>query len=276
MSSDVYVAGNGVTHRPGKAPTHLHVIRAIARREVGIASRGRFVRLFFLGSLLPPLVMGIILVVRVMAKKAVGVDLGWDPVLRMLMIQAMPVFLLALGLGTPLVARDRAEDVLYLYAVRPVLPWHYTWGKMLAVAIPTFLLMFLPGILLAVLRQGVMGDAIRTADSALLVGKVGLAALFIAIGYAGATVGPSAAMRRSRWALLLALVLFVVPDAIVEGIWQDDGYSAGPASGAVELLRALFGERDASYGLVGAAVLAVYGALGALLTLRAVRKEMIP
>ncbi len=259
-----------------KAPSHVHVIRSIARREVGIASRGRMVRLFFLGSLLPPLVMGIILVVRVMAKKAVGVDLGWDPVLRMLMIQAMPVFLLSLGLGTPLVARDRAEDVLYLYAVRPVLPWHYTWGKMLAVVIPAFLLLFLPGVLLAVLRQGVMGDKIGTDESILLVLKVGLAASFIAMGYAGVSVGASAATRRARWALLIAFAVFVVPDAIVEGIWQEDAYGAGPANAAVELLRALFGEREPVRGLVGAAVLAVYGALGILVTLRGVRREMIP
>ena len=225
---------------------------------------------------MPPLVMGIILVVRVMAKKAVGVDLGWDPVLRMLMIQAMPVFLLALGLGTPLVARDRAEDVLYLYAVRPVLPWHYTWGKLLAVAIPAFLLMFAPGVLIAVLRQGVMGNQVGTGESVMLVLKVGLAAIFIAMGYAGVSVGPSAATRRSRWALLIALAIFVVPDAVLGGVWKDEAYGVGPGNAAVELLRSLFGDRDVLRGLVSAGCLTAYAALGTLVTLRAVRREMIP
>ncbi len=259
-----------------RAPSNLHVIRAIARREVGIAARRRLVRLLFLGSLLPPLIMAVILVVRVMAEKTTGMDLGWDPVLRFLLIQAMPVWLLALGLGTPLVARDRAEDVLYLYAVRPVMPWHYALGKMVAVALPSFLLLLVPGVLIAVLRQGVMAEKVATGESVVLVLKVALAALFIAVAYAGISVGPSAATKRARWALLIAVLICIVPDSVVQIIWGADAYSLAPPNAAGDMLRALFNDRSWDYGVLAGLVLAAYGVAGTAITMRAVRREMIP
>jgi hypothetical protein len=257
-----------------RAPSDLHVIRSIARREVGIASRRRLVRLLFLSSLLPPLIMGVILVMRVMAEKTTGMDLGWDPVLRFLQVQAVPVTLLALGLGTPLVARDRAEDVLYLYAVRPVMPWHYALGKMMAVALPAFLLLIVPGILIAVLRQGVMADRVGTGESVVLVLKVAAAAFFIASAYAGVSVGPSAATKHARWALLIAAFFLFVPDLMLSQIW--DSYAVGPFFSGQQLLRALFGEATWIRGLAAAAVLAAYGVVGIFVTMRAVRREMIP
>ncbi len=265
-----------VSRPPRTAPSHLHVIRSITRRELGIAARRWLVRLLFFFSLVPPVVFGIILVVRVMAKQAVGMDLGWDPVLRFLMVQAQPVTLLALGLGTPLVARDRSEDVLYLYATRPVLPWHYTAGKMLAVALPSFLLLVVPGILIAVLRQGVLGAEVTAGQSLLLVAKVVLAALFIAVGFAGVSVGPSAVTKRARWALLIAAVFFIVPDSIMTAVRGSDALALGPAAAGRDFLRALFGDLAASRAWLGALVLTVYGLLGVTATQRAVRREMIP
>lgn len=259
-----------------RAPTHWHVIRSIARRELGIASRRKLVRLLFLFSALPPLVMGVILVVRVMAERATGADLGWDPVLRFLFIQSMPVALLALGLGTPLVARDRSEDVLYLYAVRPVMPWHYTLGKLLAVALPTFGLLMVPGFLIAVLRQGVMPDKVGTGESVVLVAKVALSALFMAAGYAGVSVGPSAATKRARWALLIAAFFFVIPDNVIRAIWGMDAYAVGPAEAVQALLGALFGDAGLLRGVLAAGVLSLYAGVGAMITMRAVRREMIP
>ncbi len=259
-----------------RAPSHWHVIRSIARRELGIASRRKLVRLLFLFSALPPLVMGVILVVRVMAESATGTDLGWDPVLRFLFIQAMPVALLALGLGTPLVARDRSEDVLYLYAVRPVMPWHYTLGKMLAVALPTFGLLVVPGFLIAVLRQGVMPDKVGTGESMILVAKVVVAGLFMAAGYAGVSVGPSAGTKRARWALLIAAFFFVIPDNVFRAIWGSDAYAVGPAEAAQALLGFFFGDSGLLRGALAALALSLYAAAGAMVTMRAVRREMIP
>lgn len=259
-----------------RSPSAWHVIRAIARREIGIALRRRHVRLLFLGSLVPPLVFGIILVVRLMAQKAVGVDLGWDPVLRFLQVQVAPVLLLALGLGTPLVARDRAEDVLYLYAVRPVSPWHYALGKMLAVAGPAFALLLLPGLLIAVLRQGLLSDQIGAPETALLSGKIALSALVLGLAYAGASVGPSAAVKRARWALLIALALFTVPDSLVEFAFGEDAIPIGPAKASEALLASLFEGRDTGVGAISAFVLLAYAALGAAITMIRVREEMRP
>ncbi|HET9233302.1 MAG TPA: hypothetical protein VFP10_04110 [Candidatus Eisenbacteria bacterium] len=259
-----------------RAPSAWHVIRAIARREIGIAMRRRLVRLLFLGSLVPPLVFGIILIVRLMAEKAVGMDLGWDPVHRFLQVQVAPVLLLSLGLGTPLVARDRAEDVLYLYAVRPVAPWHYALGKMLAVAAPAFGLLVLPGFLIAVMRQGVLPDQIHFFESLLLVGKIGLAALFLGVAYAGASVGPSAAVKRARWALLLALALFTLPDALIELVLGNDAIAIGPAKASEIMLGMLFQGSDVKRGIAALVVLLLYGVLGSVVTLVRVREEMRP
>jgi ABC-type transport system involved in multi-copper enzyme maturation permease subunit len=258
-----------------RAPSPWHVMRAIARRELGIALRRKLVRLLFLGSVGPPLVFGIVLVVRLLAEKAMGADLGWDPVLRFLQVQSFPVALLALGLGTPLVALDRSEDVLYLYAVRPVSPWHYAVGKMLAVAFPSLFLLLIPGILIAMLRQGLMPD-VATGDSLLLVGKVALAALFLAVAYAGVSVGPSAATKRARWALLIAISFFWIPDAAAQLVWRGNAYALGPGNAAEDLLSALFGDAEALRGWLSALVLGVYAVAGAWITMFKVRKEMTP
>jgi hypothetical protein len=252
-----------------RAPSSWHVVRAITRREVGIALRRKLVRLLFLASTVPPLVFGIILVVRIMAEKASGMDLGWDPVLRFLQVQSAPVALLALGLGTPLVSRDRSEDVLYLYAVRPVSPMIYAVGKMLAVAFPTMALLLIPGVLIAILRQGLMPDTVHTGESLLLVAKVALASFFVAWAYAGISVGPSAATKRSRWALLLA-------DTAVQLIWRDGAYAVGPANAAVDLMEALLGGGEAPHGWVSAGVLAAYAVIGALVIKLRVQREMTP
>jgi ABC-type transport system involved in multi-copper enzyme maturation permease subunit len=258
------------------APSGWHVIRAIARREVGIAARRKLVRLLFLASAVPPLVFGIILVVRLLAEKAVGMDLGWDPVLRFLQVQAFPVTLLALGLGTPLVARDRAEDVLYLYAVRPVSPWHYAWGKILAVAVPCFFLLVAPGVLIAVMREGILPDKVKTGESLLLIGKVTVLALFMAAGSAGVSVGPSAATKRSRWALLMALAVYIVPDAIAQAIWGERAYPVGPGHAVEGLLEAFFLGSETFRGVLSASLLALYAGAGALVTFARVRREMTP
>lgn len=258
------------------APSAGHVMWAIARRELGIALRRKLVRLLFLGSLLPPLVFGIFLVVRILAEQATGADLGWDPLVPFLRWQAIPVALLALGLGTPLVARDRSEDVLYLYAVRPVSPWYYTGGKMLAVALPAALLFLLPGMLIAVLRQGLLPEEVGTIESLVLVGKVTLTAVFLAGAYAGVSVGPSAATKRARWALLIAFLFFWFPDTISQIIWRGDGYALGPLVAGEQLLDALFKEESALRGWVCVAVMCAYTVGGALVTRRKVRGEMTP
>jgi ABC-type transport system involved in multi-copper enzyme maturation permease subunit len=258
-----------------RAPSSWHVMRAIARRELGIAMRRKLVRLLFLGSVGPPVVFAIILVIRILAEKMGGMNLGWDPILQFLAGQAFPVALLALGLGTPLVALDRSEDVLYLYAVRPVSPWNYAVGKMLAVAFPSLLLLFLPGVLIAGFRMGLMPE-VGIGQSLVLVGKLALAAVFVSAAYAGVSGGPSSATKRARWALFIAIAFFWIPDSAANIIWHRNPYALGPWSAGRELLSALFHQSDALRGWLSVVVLSVYAAAGVWVTMVRVRKEMTP
>jgi ABC-type transport system involved in multi-copper enzyme maturation permease subunit len=258
-----------------RPPTSAQVAAAIARREIMIALRRRLVKLLFLGNLIPPLVMAIILIVNILARGAGIGDLGWDPLARLLQIQIGPVLLLALGIGTPLVARDRSEDVLFLYATRPVTPWSYTFGKMLAVAIPAMALLVLPAILIAILRAGLMED-FGVVDSLVLIAKVTLVAFLVAWGYSGVSVGPSAAAKKARWALLLAFMCFAIPSAISEFIWGYGHYALDPGEASKDLIAALFDNDSAAHGLVGAIILLVWGALGSLVISSRMRREMIP
>lgn len=263
-----------VTER--RAPATWRVIYAIARREIALARRRRLVRLLFLASLLPPIVLATVLVVRLMTETVTGVDLGWDPVLLLLRVQAFPVSLLALGLGTPSVARDRAEDVLFLYATRPVSPWSYALGKMLAVAVPAAALLFLPGLLIAVIRQGVIGSDVTTIESLSIVAKVAVAAAFAAAGFSGVSVGPSAATRRARWALVIALAFFIVPDGFAESIWGSDAFALGPGNAVAGVLDSLFDRGFETKGLLAALLLLAYGTAGLLVTATRVGREMTP
>jgi ABC-type transport system involved in multi-copper enzyme maturation permease subunit len=258
-----------------RTPTSANVIAAIARREITMAARRRLVKLLFLGNLIPPLTMAIILIVNI-AARGVGIEnLGWDPLVRLLQVQAGPVLLLALGIGTPLVARDRNEDVLFLYATRPVTPWSYTMGKMLSVALPAVALLVIPGILMAILRAGLMAE-FGLLDSFTLIAKVVVAAALMAWGYTGVSVGPSAATKKARWALLLAFMCFVIPSAASQIIWGSGGYALDPKQAVDDVLAALFENDGAVYGAVGAITLVVWGALGSLVTATRVRREMIP
>jgi len=256
------------------APASSAVIRAIARREVALAARRRLTKLLFLFSVLPPIILTVVIVVRMLAESMTGANLNFDPVLQFLQFQAFPVALLALGIGTPSVARDRAEEVLFLYATRPVQPWHYALGKMLAVALPAAGLMWLPGALIAVLRLGVTAQ-LDTLEAALLVLKLALASAVMGWGYAGISVGPSAATRRGRWAMLIALGFFFIPDALAKIVWGRHALPVGPVTAAQELLDTLIA-RGGFDGWFGMVMLLLYGALGLLVTTHRVRREMTP
>jgi ABC-type transport system involved in multi-copper enzyme maturation permease subunit len=259
-----------------RTPTSTQVIAAIARREITMALRRRLVKLLFLFNLVPPLVMAIILVVNTLIRGAGIENLEWDPLVLLLQIQAGPVLLLALGIGTPLVARDRSEDVLFLYATRPVTPWSYTIGKMLAVAVPAILLLVVPAILIAILRMGLMAD-FGAVDSAVLVSKITLISVLLACGYSGVSVGPSAATKKARWALLLALLCFILPSAASALIWGEDGYALDPGTAGEFVIEALFDlSTTRIQGILAGLCLVVWGALGSLITAARVRREMIP
>ncbi len=270
MSSDAVTAGRSAADH--RAPTRAQVVYAIARREIGIARKRRLVKLLFLGSLLPPIVMAVLLVVRVMIEGA-GFDFGWDPLAQFIQIQIGPVLFLALAIGTPSVARDRGEDVLFLYATRPVTPWSYTFGKMAAVVVPAIGLLLLPGILIAILRVGIM-EEIGAGEAFALLGKLVVISVLMAWAYAGICVGASAAAKKARWALLVAFAAMAIPDMISEMLRLD---VALDAPGAVkEVVDSLFARRPHWPGFGTIVVLLGWGALGAYVTASTVRREMTP
>ncbi|MBU1699683.1 MAG: ABC transporter permease subunit [Candidatus Eisenbacteria bacterium] len=260
-----------------RAPSSFQVVRAIAQREFNIGLRSKLIKLLFLASTLPPLVLTIILIVRTIAKQSTGFDLGWDPMLWFLRFQTLPIALLALRLGTPSVARDRAEEVLFLYATRPVHPWHYALGKMLAVAIPAAALLLFPGILIGIFRLGITADY-TTAQALVLIAKLFVASLVLAWCFAGVSVGPSAAVRRTRWAFLIALGCYLLPDALSDILSLNNQIALGPADGIRLLLEHLFngGRHAVLYTMANAGVLAAWGSLGMLAAALRVRQEMIP
>lgn len=258
-----------------RCPSAYHVLRAIAWRELRVAAQRRLVRWLFIGSLLPVLVFATILVVRVIAEEKFDQDLDWDPILYFLSVEGGFVALLTLGIGTPLVARDRAEDVLFLYATRPVLPWHYMAGKMAAVLVPAAGLLLFPGIMLAALRLGLLRD-VGSLDTLVLFGKVSVAGILVGLGYAGISVGASALTTRARWSLLLALGIYMLPDAVAGVIFGSDAPALGPGRATADLLGTLFDSVELWRGIVAGIVLLAYGVAGGVVTVLRVKREMIP
>ncbi|GJM44737.1 MAG: hypothetical protein DHS20C21_15790 [Gemmatimonadota bacterium] len=255
-------------------PSPSQVAITIARREIAIAGKRRFVKLLFLGSLVPPLVMAVLLVVRTMVQGA-GLNLDWDPLVQFLTIQVTPVLFLALAVGTPSVARDRSEEVLFLYATRPVTPWSYTLGKMIAVAVPTAGLLILPGFLIAVLRLGLLPDVDLLASLDLFA-RVTLVALLMAGAYSGLCVGASAAVKKARWALLLAVAVLILPRMSASLLWRRSPYALDAESAVRDLVEALFQGPWDGHGFTAIAVLLAWTALGAFVTATRVRQEMTP
>jgi len=258
-----------------RTPSFWQVVRAIAGREIALGSKRKLVRLLFLMSILPPIILTVVILVRMAVESQLGGDLGWDPMMNFLKFQAVPVALLALGLGAPGVARDRAEDVMFLYATRPLLPWQYALGKMLAVAVPAAALMLFPGLLIAFLRMTVTAQ-ISAGEAALMCLKLLLISVSGGLAYAGVAVGASAAVKRARWALLIALTFFVVPDAIVKMIWYWSEISVGPKSAIDLFLDSSFPGINPSLAGISLVILLAYGGLGMFVTTQRVKREMIP
>jgi hypothetical protein len=256
-----------------RVPSSAEVVSAITGRELRLASKRSLVRVLFVLSLVPVIVFALILIIGVATEATFGAELRWDPVERFLAVQTFPVLLLALGLGTPIVASDRAEDVLFLYATRPVRPGDYALGKLLAVAGPCMALLFVPGTVMAGLRLGILTH-VGPTDTLLVVGKVALASLAIGCGYAGLTVGASALTHRTRWALLGALSVLIFPDTAA-GVARLH-FAIGPMQAVTDVLKALFAAGTTRSGIWGAALLVGLGAAGTALLLWRARREMTP
>jgi ABC-type transport system involved in multi-copper enzyme maturation permease subunit len=257
-------------------PSAAHVVGTIAQREFRIALRRKFLRTILLLGFLPPIGAAVVLIIRLLIKQMQGHDTGWDPLPFLLGFQTIPVFLAALGLGTPAVSRDRAEDVLYLYAVRPVNPSLYAAGKMLAVFLPCFLVLLVPIVMVITVRQGILGSDAAPLDSLADFGRAVVLTFGLAVALAGATVGPSAATKRGRWALLLSLAIIMLPDTILRVFGHRDDWAIGPVNVAKFLVETMFEHREWLSSIGHLAILLAWGVAGFLLTRWRVAREMIP
>jgi ABC-type transport system involved in multi-copper enzyme maturation permease subunit len=253
----------------------LGVVAAIARRELRLAWRRKVVRWLFLVSVALVLVFTTIVGIQVWGQQLGMVGLAYDPVAGFLSAQAQFLAFLAIALGLPAVATDRAEESLFLYATRPVAPWTYTAGKVLAVAIPSALLLAFPGALIAVVRLSLV-EAVGFVDSAILCAKVVTAGLMSGAAMACVTVGVSSLFKQQRWGFLAVLLLITVPDGLAEGMFGRAAMPLGPVAASRALVDAWFGSLDASRGLWAAAVLLAWTVAGWTVTVARVRKEMVP
>jgi hypothetical protein len=136
--------------------------------------------------------------------------------------------------------------------------------------------MFLPGLLISILQIGVTAEA-GVGEALTLAAKHALVSLAIGWAYAGVSVGSSAAVKKARWALLIALLLFTGPEALAELAWGEDAYPFSPANALKEFMELLLGGSEhIAEGLFGLGILIFYGCIGMYVITQRVRKEMIP
>ncbi|MDX9724592.1 MAG: hypothetical protein RBU37_27840 [Myxococcota bacterium] len=259
--------------RPSEGRLGLRVSWAISVRELRLASRRKLVRTLFIFSLIPLLVFALVIIANMAAEASFGANLGWDPVHSFLKVQAFPVLLLSMALGAPLVAEDRNQDVLFLYATRRVRPFDYAWGKYLGVALPCVLLLGLPSLVMAALRWGVL-SGVDALDSAEVSALALLVSALIGLGYAGVALAASVFTHRSRWALILSLGCFFGPEILRSAMRIS--WPMGPMSAGQSVIEAFFAGGATEQAIAGGAMLLVLGALGLLSCSWRVAKEMIP
>ena len=146
----------------------------------------------------------------------------------------------------------------------------------LAVAVPAAALMFLPSLLMSILQFGLM-DGFGLGEAFELLAKSLVAAVLLAAGYSGVTVGSSAAVKKARWALLLTFACFLIPAGVSELIFRNSvPYAFDVGTASEDMIAMLFGDEDLQFGMAGVVALAVWGVLGLLVTSARVRREMIP
>lgn len=252
-----------------------HVVRAIAVRQLRIAWRTRMVKIALALSLIPVLVDGVSIFVRVTTEETFGVSVPWDALVQFLQAQTAMLSLVAIAIGVPAVARDRSEDVLFLYATRPVRPWHYTAGKVLSTAVPATLLLLVPGLLLGLLRWTLL-PGFGAAEIAVFTLRISLASVFIGAGVAGLCVGLGAAVKSTRWGYFLAVAGLFIIDSMIGGATLGRAVPFGPYAAGDRLIAAVFESGRLGEVLWAVSVLTIWFALGTLGTAGRVRKEMVP
>ncbi|MCB9604092.1 MAG: ABC transporter permease subunit [Polyangiales bacterium] len=133
--------------------------------------------------------------------------------------------LVTLGAGSSAISEDLAFKAFPFYFAKPVTPPQYLFGRMLAVGIWLFCLLFIPGFLGVLLLTGTAGPDKALESFGLILPAVVHAALIAAV-CATTSVGVSSlsssrALTMSAWILIFVVpwVLGTIVDSIGEWPW---------------------------------------------------------
>ncbi|HTT61210.1 MAG TPA: hypothetical protein VMG35_05195 [Bryobacteraceae bacterium] len=222
----------------------------LPRYAIADLRRSRFYSVFFLASMLPPLIFALIIYIQhnLSAIKLLDVrnliDINAHFFLNFLGWQSMMAFFLAAFVGPGQISPDLANNALPLYLARPFSRAEYVLGKMSVLIILMSFMTWIPGLLLFILQaslegHGWLGKNLHIA-SALFLGSwiwillLSLLALalsawvkwkpmaggllfgvfFVAAGFSGAING----ILRTRWGYLINVghLVGVVWDSLFE------------------------------------------------------------
>jgi hypothetical protein len=133
--------------------------------------------------------------------------------------------MLTLGAGASAISEDLAFKAFPFYFAKPVTPPQYLFGRILAVAIWLFFLLFIPGFFLVAILVGTAPDDARLESVGLILPAFLHAALVAGV-CATTSVGVSAfsssrALTMSAWILIFVVpwVLGTIVDEIGEWPW---------------------------------------------------------
>jgi hypothetical protein len=101
----------------------------------------------------------------------------------------------------------------------------------------------------------------------------------MAVAYAGICVGASAATKKARWALMIAIACMILPKMVtVLGslAWRGLHIALDAPRAVEDLIDALFRGGRSTEGILAILVLLMWGVLGTVVVSERVRREMTP
>ena len=179
------------------------------------------VKLALLTGWVPVVVAGVYDVVRLFAQRTFATQMaGAEPVFphhddfvfALLRWQAwLFASLVALGAGAGAVSGDLGKGALVFYLSRPVTREQYLLSRVGAVGLWSFLLLFVPGLLMVLLATGLAPPEMRGTELALLVPTAAFS-LLVAVVFSTVSVGISALSASRATTMTAWLLVFLVPE----------------------------------------------------------------
>jgi len=236
----------------------LWVIPRFALREV---FRTRLALLLFGAGALLPLVFGLLIYMHhnVAALAQLNLDIGnlldIDAAFfnRLLWLQAILGFGIAVVVAPPLLARDLQNNALPLYLARPISRAEYLLSKVLVLCVPLSLISWVPGLLLFVLQASLAGSGWAGANARIAMAMVaGALAWMVVLSLFALAV--SSIVRRTLVARGTMLAVAFVSNGIAAWIHELFDTRWGLLIAPLQLIEAvwtsLFGP-EAAGGLIG-------------------------